>query len=124
MFRRFSDVAQLYAYPDGRVGRPNPIQVGDADGIDTYTTVDVPMNPEVTSVEKRFNAVLIVAKSERRLLSLACFKSSAGLRVRMTTTERMATRARTTSNSINVKDFRLLALSTVEGLFLVEYFMI
>ena len=95
------------------------------DGRDTYTTVDVPMNPPVTSAEKRFKAVLMVERSDRRLESLACFKSSAGLRVKMTTTLKIATRARTTKSSIRVKDFRLLAPtcaeprrgSVVEGLF-------
>ena len=81
------------------------------DGRDTYTTVDVPMNPDVTSVENKLRAVLIVARSERRLESLACFKSSAGLRVTITTTERIATRAKTTNNSIRVNERRFLLAS-------------
>jgi hypothetical protein len=75
------------------------------DGRDTYTTVEVPMNPDVTSVEKRFKAVLIVARSERRLESRACLSNSAGFKVRTTTTLKIATRAKTTNSSINVKDF-------------------
>jgi len=81
------------------------------DGRDTYTTVDVPMNPDVTSVENKLRAVLIVARSERRLESLACLSNSAGLRVITTTTERMATNAKTTKSSINVKDERFLLVS-------------
>ena len=78
------------------------------DGGDTYITVDVPMNPDVTSVENKLRAVLIVARSERRLESLACFKSSAGLRVTITTTERTATIARVTRSSMRVKELRFL----------------
>ena len=68
--------------------------------------MDVPINPLITSEEKRFKAVLMVERSDSLLESLACFKSSAGLRVKMTTTERMATNAKTTNNSINVNDER------------------
>ena len=64
------------------------------------------MKPEVTSAENKLSAVLIVERSERRLLSRACLINSAGLRVITTTTERMATRAKTTNNSINVNDER------------------
>ena len=70
--------------------------------------MDVPINPDVTSAENKLRAVLIVERSERRLLSRACLMSSAGLRVKITTTERMATNAKTTNNSINVNDERLL----------------
>ena len=60
----------------------------------------------ITSEEKRLSEVLMVERSDSLLESLACFKSSAGLRVKMTTTERMATNAKTTNNSINVNDER------------------
>ena len=90
-----------------RSGRPRLEQLEVVDGRDTYTIVDVPMKPEVTSVENKLRAVLIVARSERRLESRACFKSSAGLRVITTTTERIATRARTTRSSMRVKELRL-----------------
>ena len=73
------------------------------DGRDTYTTVDVPIKPDVTSAENKLRAVLMVERSERRLLSRACLMSSAGLRVKMTTTLKMATRARTTKSSMRVK---------------------
>ena len=68
--------------------------------------MDVTIKPLVTSEAKRLRDVLIVAKSDNLLLSRACFKSSAGLRVIITTTERMATSAKTTNNSINVNDER------------------
>ena len=89
------------------------------DGRDTYTTVDVPMNPDVTSVENKLRAVLIVARSERRLESLACFKSSAGLRVTITTTLKTATMARVTRSSMRVKDF--LFLPPINFTLLVEH---
>ena len=66
-------------------------------------------------MENKLSAVLIVARSERRLESLACFKSSAGLRVRITITERMATNAKTTNSSIRVNDCLELALSLSKG---------
>ena len=70
--------------------------------------MDVPINPLITSEEKRLSEVLMVERSDNLLLSRACLISSAGLRVKMTTTERMATNAKTTNNSINVNDERLL----------------
>ncbi len=64
----------------------------------------VPINPEFMSVLKTPRALLIVERSESRLLSLACFRSSEGFRVRITTTERIATIAKTMRSSINVND--------------------
>lgn len=46
----------------------------------------------------------MVLKSESRLLSLPCFNSSAGLRVSITTTDKIATIARTTNSSIRVNE--------------------
>ena len=48
----------------------------------------------------------MVERSESLLLSLACFSSSAGLRVIMTTTLRIETMAKTTRSSMRVKEER------------------
>ncbi len=66
--------------------------------------MDIPINPVETSAENRLSAVLIVERSENRLESLACLSNSPGLRAIMTTTLKIATRARTTRSSIKVKD--------------------
>ena len=99
-------MTQLYCQPVGRVGNPRDPQVDEAlSGIDTYTIEEVPMKPFTTSEENKLREVFTVARSERRLESRACFKSSAGFKVITTTTERMATNAKTTKSSIRVKEF-------------------
>ena len=106
-FLKLAWVTQLYAQPEGRVGRPKLAQVEVVSGMETYTTVEVPMKPLVTSALKAARAVLRFDRSERRFESLACFNSSAGFRVIITTTLKIATIARTTRSSINVKLLRL-----------------
>jgi hypothetical protein len=58
-----------------------------------------------TSVAYNAKALFIVAKSESRFESLAWRKSSAGFKVKTTTTANTAMIAITTSNSIRVKPF-------------------
>ena len=70
--------------------------------MDMYVVEAVPREPEGLSVVKRRTALFMVSRSDNLLLSLACFRSSAGLSARITTTERTAIIAMTTNNSMRV----------------------
>jgi hypothetical protein len=61
-----------------------------------------------TSIEYNANALSTAAKSEMRVESLAWRKSSAGFRVKTTTTAKMAMIAMTTRSSMRVKPFCFL----------------
>ena len=90
-------------------------------GIDTYTIEDVPMKPFTTSEENKLREVFTVARSERRLESRACLSNSAGLRVITTTTERMATKAKTTRSSMRVKLLLFLFRVISKELLVISY---
>jgi len=79
-------------------------QVLVVSGRDIYTIVEVPKLPvPAWSVWYKPKALFMVAKSERRVESLPCLISSAGLRMRVTATANTAKMAITTRSSMRVK---------------------
>lgn len=94
---------QEYVWPEGNAGRPRFAHVGDVSGIEIYVVEAVPREGLLTSASYMDRALLIVARSEIRLLSLAARSNSAGFMVRTTTTARIATIPMTTRSSMRVK---------------------
>ena len=104
MLIRFADVTQLYDHPEGREGRPRFAHVLVVSAIETYTVDAV---PRLMSGYRAWEILIepsILARSWMRLESLACLRSSAGLRTTTTAAVRMARMPMTINNSTSVNE--------------------